>query len=157
MTWQTRSSLTPKVLSENQWQLHWLTFCSMETESTHFQQAMQLYCHVRKKNTRGIGTVLDSHYQFNIMLFCRSQLLNLAYTLRVTGVKLHGVLKNLSYFNCFWSNIVKFSGDTVVNGCRISLLITFLKRRLFQLVILLQTLILLASSFTPKAIFHCGE
>ena len=26
----------------------------------------------------------------------------------------YGVLKNLSYFNCFWSNIVKFSGDTVV-------------------------------------------
>ena len=25
MTWQTRSSLTPKVLSENQWQLHWLS------------------------------------------------------------------------------------------------------------------------------------
>ena len=25
MTWQTRSSFTPKVLSENQWQLHWLT------------------------------------------------------------------------------------------------------------------------------------
>ena len=46
MTWQTRSSLTPKVLSENQWQLHWL---SVETESTHFQQAMQLYCRVRKK------------------------------------------------------------------------------------------------------------
>ena len=57
MTWQTRSSLTPKVLSENQWQLHWL---SVETESTHFQLAMQLYCRVRKKkkNTRGIGTVL---------------------------------------------------------------------------------------------------
>ena len=33
----------------------------METESTHFQQAMQLYRRVRKKkkkNTRGIGTVL---------------------------------------------------------------------------------------------------
>ena len=57
MTWQTRSSLTPKVLSENQWQLHWL---SVETDSTHFQQAMQLYRQVRKKkkNTRGIGTVL---------------------------------------------------------------------------------------------------
>ena len=39
-------SLTLKVLSENQWQLHWL---SVETESTHFQQAMQLYCRVRKK------------------------------------------------------------------------------------------------------------
>ena len=30
------------------------------------------------------------------------------------GVSIYGVLKNLSYFNCFWSNIVKFSGDTVV-------------------------------------------
>ena len=52
MTWQTRSSLTPKVLSENQWKLHWL---SVETEFTHFQQAMQLYRRVRKKkkkNTR---------------------------------------------------------------------------------------------------------
>ena len=60
MTWQTRSSMIPKVLSENQWQLHWL---SVENESTHFQQAMQLYCRVRKKkkkkkNTRSIGTVL---------------------------------------------------------------------------------------------------
>ena len=57
MTWQTRSSLTPKVLPENQWQLHWL---SVETESTHFQQAMQLYCRVRKKkkNTRSTGNVL---------------------------------------------------------------------------------------------------
>ena len=49
MIWQTRSSLTPKVLSENQWQLHWL---SVETESTHFQQAMQLYCRVRKKKKK---------------------------------------------------------------------------------------------------------
>ena len=58
MTWQTRSSLTPKVLSENQWQLHWL---SMETEFTHFHQAMQLYRRVRKKkNTRGKGTVLNN-------------------------------------------------------------------------------------------------
>ena len=36
----------------------------METEFTHFQQAMQLYRRVRKKkkkkNTRGIGTVLYS-------------------------------------------------------------------------------------------------
>ena len=52
----TRSSLTPKVLSENQWQLHWL---SVENGSTHFQPVMQLYLRVKKiKNTRGIGTVL---------------------------------------------------------------------------------------------------
>ena len=36
----------------------------METEFTHFQQAMQLYRRVRrkeKKNTRGIGTVLGKY------------------------------------------------------------------------------------------------
>ena len=47
-------SLTQKVLSENQWQLHWL---SVEKEFTHFQQVMQLYRRVRKKN-RCIGTVI---------------------------------------------------------------------------------------------------
>ena len=57
MTWQTRSSLTPKVLSENQWQLHWL---SVENEFTHFQQVMQLYLRVKKK-PRGIGTVIPRH------------------------------------------------------------------------------------------------
>ena len=46
MTWQTRSSLTSKVLSENQWHLHWLR---VEKEFTHFQQVMQLYRRVRKK------------------------------------------------------------------------------------------------------------
>ena len=55
MKWQTRSSLTPKVLSENQWQLYWL---SVENEFTHFQQVMQLYRRVRKKQKkRRIGTV----------------------------------------------------------------------------------------------------
>ena len=60
MTWQTRSSLTPKVLSENQWQLHWL---SVEKEFTHFQQVMQLYRRMRKK-IRGIGTVLMDLHSF---------------------------------------------------------------------------------------------
>ena len=58
MTWQTRYSLTPKVLSENQWQLYWL---SMENEFAHFQQVMQLYLREKKKKKkRGtcIGTVL---------------------------------------------------------------------------------------------------
>ena len=57
--------------------------------------------------------------KFLLFQFCRSQLLNLAHTRRVTGVKTYhgvsyGVLKDLSYFNCFLSNIVKFSGDTVL-------------------------------------------
>ena len=52
MTWQTRSSLTPKVLSENQWQLHWLC---VETGFTHFQQGEK---EKKKKKNHGIGTVL---------------------------------------------------------------------------------------------------
>ena len=70
MTWQIRSSLTPKVLSENQWQLHWLC---VEKESTHFQQGMSLYCRVRKKPTnqptRSIGTVLGLFHIKRTLLF----------------------------------------------------------------------------------------
>ena len=85
-----------------------------------------------------------------LTLFCRSQLLNLAHTLRITGVKLS--------MECLWSaeRFVLFQLFLIYSdifwrhSCRISLLITYLTMKSFQLVILLQTPILFASSFTPS-------
>ena len=98
MTWQTRSSLTPKVVSENQWQLHWL---SVETESTHFQQAMQLYRRVRKKKyTRGIGTVLAP-------TIGPTHLLHLAYVMKSR-------MKSMPRIHS-WSCSIQLHVDQVIN------------------------------------------
>ena len=102
--------------------------------------------------------LLQSIYLLNILLFCRSQLLNLAHTRHVTGVKLiMECLWTAERFAIFKLFLIYFSEIFWRHSFMILMLITYFKRKLFQLVILLQILILFASSFTPKAIFHSGE
>ena len=100
--------------------------------------------------------VIDQNISFD--QFCRSQLLNLAHTRRVTGVKLiMECLWTAERFAIFQLFLIYFSEIFWRHSCMILLLITYFKRKLFQFAILLQILILFASSFTPKAIFHSGE
>ena len=86
-------------------------------------------------------------------LFCWSQLLNFTHTLRYWSD--HGVSMEcwkICLIFCFWSiyiyiyiyiysNIYIYSKVFWIHSCRISLLITYFKQKLFQLVILLQALI----------------
>ena len=105
---------------------------------------------------------LKRHYflHSSILLFCQSQLLNSANTLRdcVTGVKvIMECLWSAEKFFLFLLFLILCCENFLRHSCKISMLMTYFTMKSFKLVILLKTLILFASSFTPKAFFHSAE